>query len=160
MFSGVPTITFGASIAVCQPCQLVSARVLEWFPRNLMFCCLQRDTCCFGDSAQPYAFGCIVVTASRCEVATHAATLCFWLRRLHELVHPWKRFGCLVMVLNPRLAKFWSQPFFLALLLSVSLLREAVSGAPPLGEAVVPHLCERRCWSRFREKHCCTNREV
>ena len=28
-FSGIPTITFEASIAVCQLCQLVSARVLE-----------------------------------------------------------------------------------------------------------------------------------
>ena len=29
MFSGIPTITFEASIAVCQLCQLVSARVLQ-----------------------------------------------------------------------------------------------------------------------------------
>ena len=80
-----------------------------------------------------------------------------WLRRLHELANPWKRFKCLVIFLNPRLAKFRSQPLPL---LGVSPLREAVFGVPPPREAVVPRLCGRRCWSRFREKHCCTSREV
>ena len=60
---------------MCHLSLLVSARVLDDF-RGIMFCYLQLDTCCFGDSAQPHAFGCFVVTASRCEVATHAATFC------------------------------------------------------------------------------------
>ena len=66
-----------------------------------------RGTSCFvainviravlGDSAQPYTFGCSVVTASRCEVATHAAAFCSLVEKTHELANPWRRFECLVM---------------------------------------------------------------
>ena len=54
-----------------------------------------------------------------------------------DVFEPWSR-----EVLEPTVS--------LALLLDV----------PPLREAVVSRLCERRCWSRFREKHCCTSREL
>ena len=65
-----------------------------------------------------------------------------WLRRLHELANPWKWFKCLVM--------FWInvwrsfEVIFPLLCCLVFRLCE------------VPRLCERRCWSGFREKHCCT----
>ena len=99
-----------------------------------MFCYLLRDTCCFGDSAQPYAFGCFVVTASRCKVAAHAATFVLWLRRLHELANPWTWFKCFVMLLNPCLAKFCSQLFPLLCCLVFRLCEKA---------CLVHRLCEK-----------------
>ena len=45
-------------------------------------------------------------------------------------------------VLNQCLAKFWSQPFSLAVLLGVSPLREAVFGVPPLRCRGFPSLRE------------------
>ena len=83
-----------------------------------------------------------------------------WLRRLYELANPWKRFKSLVMFLNPCLAKFWSQLVPLLFCLVFRLCERLCLVLPPLREAVVPSFCERRCWSGFREKHCCTNREV
>ena len=63
-------------------------------------------------------------------------------------------------VFEPMSREALEPTFSLALLLGVSPLRVAVFGVPPLREAVVPRLCERRCWSRFREKHCGKHREV
>ena len=89
-----------------------------------------------------------------------------WLRRRHELANPWKWFKCLVMFFEPMSREVLEPTFPLALLFGVSPLQEAVFGVPlqrevmfgvpPLREAVVHRLCERRCWSTFREKHCCT----
>ena len=55
---------------------LVSARVLDDFRGISCFVIFNVTRAVFGDSAEPYAFGRFVVTASRCEVATHAATFC------------------------------------------------------------------------------------
>ena len=43
--------------------------------RQAMQCTGRTSTCIFGDLAQSSAVVCSVVTASRCEVATHVATL-------------------------------------------------------------------------------------
>ena len=74
MFSGIPTITFGASIAVCQLSLLVSARVLDDLRGISRFVIFNVTRAIL--ETQPRALGCFVVTASRFEVATHAATFC------------------------------------------------------------------------------------
>ena len=61
---------------MCHLSLLVSARVLDDFRGISCFVIFKRDTCCFGDSAQPCTFGCFVVTVCRCGVSTHAATFC------------------------------------------------------------------------------------
>ena len=90
MFADIPTITFEASVAMCQLCQLRPARDLY----------VSTETClCFSHRrAWPriardeqarailktllshVATSCSVVTVSHCEVATRVATFASWVK--------------------------------------------------------------------------------
>ena len=72
MFSGIPMITFEASICHLSSL-LVSARVLDDF-RGISCFVIFNVTRAVLETAQPCTIGCLFVTACRCEVATHAAT--------------------------------------------------------------------------------------
>ena len=79
----------------------------------------------------PSPYACVVALWSQRAAVKSRHTqqrFVLWLRRLHELANPWKRFKCVMMFLNPCLAKFWSQPF-------------------PLLCCVVSRLCERPWFS-------------
>ena len=106
-----------------------------------MFSYLLRDTCCFGVSAQPYAFGCSVVTASRCEVAAHAATFCSLVQKTPRARESVDTFEESRDILNQCFTEFLCHPFPVVLF-GVSPLREAVFGVPPLRGRGSPSLRE------------------
>ena len=97
MFSGIPTITFEASIAVCQVSQLVSARVLDDFRGISCFVIFSVARAVL--ETLPSHMHLVALWSPRAAVKSRhiAATFVLWLRRLHELANPWKRFKCLVM---------------------------------------------------------------
>ena len=87
MFSGIPTTTFGASIVMCHLSLLVSARVLDDF-RGISCCVIFNVTRAV-----------LELLSQRAAVKSRHTQQRFvlWLRRLHELANPWKRFKSLVI---------------------------------------------------------------
>ena len=86
----IPTITFEASVAMCQLCQLNPARDLLCFHGNLILFFNRRVWPRIAWDDQVHAIlktllsqvvtGCPVVTASRCEVSRHVATFVSWVK--------------------------------------------------------------------------------
>ena len=90
MLSDITTITFEASVAMCQLCQLNTARDLVCFHGNVLLFFDRRvwPRIAWDEQARAslktllsqVVTSCSVVTASRCEVATHVATFVSWVK--------------------------------------------------------------------------------
>ena len=96
MFSGVPTITFGASICHLSSL-LVSARVLDDFRGNSCFVVFNVTRAVL--ESLPNNAQLVACWSQRAAVKSRHTQQRFvlWLRRLHELANPWTRFKSLVM---------------------------------------------------------------
>ena len=92
-----PRSRFEASIAVCQPCQLVSARVLDDFRGISCFVIFNVTRAVL--ETLPSHMNLFALWSQRAAVKSRHTQQRFvlWLRRLHELANPWKRFKSLIM---------------------------------------------------------------
>ena len=84
MFSGIPTITFEASIAMCHFSLLVSARVLD-DSHVLLISTWTRAVW----ETLPSHVHLVALLSQRAAVKSR--------HTLHELANPWKHFKCLVI---------------------------------------------------------------
>ena len=110
MFSGVFTITFGASICHLSSL-LVSARVLDDF-RGISCFVMFNVTRAVLETLPNHA-QLVACLSQRAAVKSRHTQQHFvlWLRRLHDLANPWKRFKSLVIFWNQCFTEFWSHPF-------------------------------------------------
>ena len=110
MFSGIPTITFGASTCHLSSL-LVSARVLDEF-RGISCFVIFNVTRAVLETLPNHA-QLVACLSQRAAVKSRHTQQRFvlWLRRLHELANPWKRFRSLVIFLNQCFMEFLSHPF-------------------------------------------------
>ena len=92
MFSGIPTITFGASIVMCHLSFLLSARVLDDF-RGISCFIIFNVTRAVLETLPSHA-ELVACLSQRAAVKSRHTQQRFvlWLRRLHELANPWKPF--------------------------------------------------------------------
>ena len=93
MFSGIPTITFGASSVMCHLSSLlVSARVLDDF-RGISCFVIFNVTRAVLETLPSHA-QLVACLSQRAAVKSRHTQQRFllWLTRLHELANPWKRF--------------------------------------------------------------------
>ena len=97
MFSGLPTTTFGASIVMCHISLLVSARVLVYFRGISCFVIFNVTRAVL--KTLPSHVHLVALLSQRAAVKSRLTQQRFvlWLRRLHELANPWKRFKSLVI---------------------------------------------------------------
>ena len=92
MFSGIPTTTFEASIVMCHLSLLVSARVLDDFRGISCFVIFNVTRAVL--ETLPSHVNLVALLPQRAAVKSRLTQQRFvlWLRRLHELANPWKRF--------------------------------------------------------------------
>ena len=107
-----PRSRFEASIAVCQPCQLVSARVLDDFRGNSCFVIFNVTRAILEILLSDMHL--VALWSQRAAVKSRHTQQRFvlWSRRLHELANPWKRFKCLVMFFEPMSREVLEPTFF------------------------------------------------
>ena len=96
MFSGIPTITFEASIAVCHFSLLVSACVLDDF-RGISCFVIFNVTRAILETLPSHMHLVALVSQRAAVKSRHTQQRFVLLRRLHELANPWKRFKSLVI---------------------------------------------------------------
>ena len=98
MFSGIPTTTFGASRVTCHLSLLVSACVLDDFRGISCFVTFNVTRAVLETLSSHVHL--VVLLSQRAAVKSRHTQQRFvlWLRRLHELANPWKRFKSLVIL--------------------------------------------------------------
>ena len=97
MFSGIHATTFGASIVMCHLFLLVSARVLDDFSGISCFVIFNVTRAVLETLPSHVHLDALLSQRAAVKLRLTQQRFVLWLRRLHELANPWKRFKSLVI---------------------------------------------------------------